>query len=211
MVVRRGYDHGFSSPACVLWCAQLTEDIVGRWGGSHGRGESKNWQRIFKKDSLVILDEIYFWTGKPNEGVRWSPAQIADAIRDKESRFNFPVVPGAADTSIYSLGEGSVANEMSMLGITFVPGDKSQGSRIRGWAKINELFMNALEDPAEKPGLFITENATNLIRTLPLLERDTARPDDIQSTGVEDHGADVLRYLALQIPRTLKTKKVIGF
>jgi hypothetical protein len=209
MVVCRNFDFGHAKPFAVVWCAELTEDIVGRWGGDHGRGNSKKWQRTFKKGSIIVLDEIYGWTGKPDEGVRWSPLEIAEAIRDKESRFDFPVVPGAADSSIYD-SDISVAADMASLGIHFIPADKRGGTRIRRWQKMNEYFVNALQQPPEGPGLYIVEAAANLIRTLPLLERDPGRPDDIDTTG-EDHLADALSYRLLQVPRTLKTKKVIGF
>ena len=42
-----------------------------------------------------------------------------------------------------------------------------------------------------------------------ICERDEARPDDLDTTQ-EDHLLDALRYRLLQVPRTLKTKKVIG-
>ena len=207
MTVCRNYDYGHSRPFAVLWCAELLEDYVGQWGGSHARGEGTG-QRTFKKGSIIVLSELYGWTGKPNEGVRWSPSEIAEAIRDKESRFPFSVIPGAADSSIYD-SDISVASDMAALGIHFIPADKTRGSRISGWRKLREYFVSALQKPPEKPGLYILENCSSLLRTMLICERDEARPDDLDTTQ-EDHLLDALRYRLLQVPRTLKTKKVIG-
>jgi len=44
-----------------------------------------------------------------------------------------------------------------------------------------------------KPGLYIFSTCTNLIRTLPALQHDTHKPEDLDSDG-EDHCADSLRY-----------------
>jgi hypothetical protein len=45
----------------------------------------------------------------------------------------------------------------------------------------------------EQPGLFITENCTALLQSLPNLQRDDGNPDDID-TRQNDHEADALRY-----------------
>tara|TARA_Y100000310_G_scaffold218384_1_gene219657 strand:- start:4597 stop:5976 length:1380 start_codon:yes stop_codon:yes gene_type:complete len=204
MKVYRAYDHGHTKPFAVLWCATLQEDYVGQWGK---KGDEVG-QRTFKKDSIIFLNEMYGWTGTPDEGVKWSPHEVAEAIRDKESRFPFPVLPGPADSSIYD-SDISVASDMSSLGVNFYPAEKRAGSRIRGWQKMRELLTNSLQKPPEKPGIYVSENCSNLIRTLLLVERDKVRFEDVDTTQ-EDHLLDAGRYFCLQVPRTLKTKKVIG-
>ena len=198
----RCFDWGWSRPFSVLWCVELTEDYQGSWGAG-------NKKRTFKKGSIIVFDEMYGWTGNPNEGVRWSPSQIAEAIRDKESRMPVPIMPGPADRSIYD-GDTNIAGDMANLGIHWTPSDKSSGSRIRGWQKLREYFQSALQQPPEAPGLYILETCAQLLRTMMLCERDKGRPDDLD-TNSEDHLLDALRYRILEIPKTMKTTKVIGF
>ncbi|RZI71317.1 MAG: hypothetical protein EOP13_18395 [Pseudomonas sp.] len=50
-----------------------------------------------------------------------------------------------------------------------------------------------------KPALYIFETCTNLNRTLPALQHDTHRPEDLDSDG-EDHCADALRYGCMSRP-----------
>ena len=45
-----------------------------------------------------------------------------------------------------------------------------------------------------RPRLYIQENCTNLIRTLPALPVSQSDPEDVD-TGAEDHAYDALRYL----------------
>ena len=196
----RSFDWGWSAPAGVLWYMELAEDYQGQTGDKG--------VRTYKKGSIIVYDELYISTGEPNKGARWSPAQIAEAIRDKESRMEWTVMPGPADRSIYDT-DTNIASEMANLGVHWMPSDKSPGSRIRGWQKLREYFQNALVSPPEKPGIYITENCTNLIRTMLQCERDKGKPDDLD-TNSEDHLLDALRYRILQVPRRMTTKKVLG-
>ena len=78
-------------------------------------------------------------------------------------------------------------------GFLFDEADKSPGSRIRGWATIRSRMM-ATVPPRERPGLFITRNCKELLRTLQGLPRDPKKPDDCPSRA-EDHLPDVVRYI----------------
>jgi hypothetical protein len=209
-IFTRGFDWGWSAPFAVLWFMELAEDYVGRWGGQKiGRSGSDEWQRTFKKGSIIVFHELYGWTGEPNEGVRWSPSRIAETIKQEEANMDWKIQPGPADRSIWDT-DTNIASEMATMGVHWVPADKSSGSRVRGWHRIREYFQSALDSPPEKPGLYITQNCGNLLRTLPLAERDKGKPDDV-NTHCEDHLLDTLRYKILQVPKKVTTQKVIGF
>jgi len=201
----RSFDWGWSAPFAVLWFMELTEDYTGRTGKA---GED-NWERTFKKGSIICFDEYYGTSGEPNKGVRFSPSQIAEGIRTIEARMEWTIQSGSADRSIWNT-DTNIASEMATAGIHWIPSDKSPGSRARGWQRLREYFQNALQSPPEGPGLYITANCSNLLRTLPLAERDKGNPDDIDS-HIEDHLLDTLRYKILEIPRKITTQKVIGF
>lgn len=78
-------------------------------------------------------------------------------------------------------------------GFMFDEADKSPGSRRRGWAMIRSRLM-ATTPPRERPGLFITRNCPELLRTLQSLPRDPKKPEDCP-TRSEDHLPDVARYI----------------
>ena len=55
------------------------------------------------------------------------------------------------------------------------------------------MLQAAISDKPESPGLWIFENCTDWIRTVPVLQRDQKNPDDVD-TDSEDHAADESRY-----------------
>jgi hypothetical protein len=60
----------------------------------------------------------------------------------------------------------------------------------------------------------VFETCKDLIRTLPALQHDSARPEDLD-TASEDHAADALRYACMSRPwaaqRPEKPKPIIGW
>jgi hypothetical protein len=70
---------------------------------------------------------------------------------------------------------------------------KADNNRIAGWQKMRGMLKNSLADVPESPGLWVFENCIDWIRTVPVLQRDNKKPDDID-TESEDHAADETRY-----------------
>jgi hypothetical protein len=54
-----------------------------------------------------------------------------------------------------------------------------------------------------RPSLYVFETCRDFIRTVPVLQHDPARPEDLD-TGAEDHVADEARYACLSRPLTAK-------
>jgi hypothetical protein len=50
-----------------------------------------------------------------------------------------------------------------------------------------------------RPGIYFFDTCTHLIRTLPALQHDLARPEDVDSEG-EDHAPDECRYACMSRP-----------
>ena len=86
--------------------------------------------------------------------------------------------------------------------------------RVNGWAEILHRFG----DPANgvKPRLFIHERCGRLIETLPMLQHDPNRPEDVLKVDAAEEGvggddpADCLRYLIATKARTVSQRKVRG-
>ena len=86
--------------------------------------------------------------------------------------------------------------------------------RVNGWATV----LQGLGDIAAgiRPKLFIHQRCARLIETLPALQHDPGRPEDVLKVDVDDEGiggddaADVLRYMLATKPRTITVKRVRG-
>jgi hypothetical protein len=85
---------------------------------------------------------------------------------------------------------GGRANVMNSLGCNWQPSAKGRDSRIAGKSQIHARL--ALKSDGW-PGLIVFRSCRNLIRTLPALCYDKARPEDVDSDS-EDHCYDALRY-----------------
>ncbi len=63
-------------------------------------------------------------------------------------------------------------------------------------------------DAEGRPMLLFFDTCRDLIRTLPALQHDEAKPEDVDSDG-EDHAPDEMRYACMSRPffRDVKTEK----
>lgn len=194
--VDRSYDHGQSKPFSV-----------GFWAESNGEPITLPSGRIVGQ---VRGDLIRFreWYGcepdKPNTGIRMSAKDIAKGINARTTAMglNHRIGYGIADGSIFDLYEPgkSVAGDMAKEGVRWKPADKSKGSRKHGWQQMRTRFEDSVPEKGadgnyirEGPGLFVTAECTDFIRTIPVLTRDKKDSDDVD-TDLEDHIADEVRY-----------------
>lgn len=105
----------------------------------------------------------------------------------------------------------SVADDYKSQGIFFTP---AVTDRINGWAAV----MNALGDEnAKQPArLFIHKRCARLIETLPILEHDPNRPEDVLKVDCDadgiggDDAADALRYMIATKAKNSRMMKIRG-
>ena len=69
--------------------------------------------------------------------------------------------------------------------------------RVAGWAKMRELLHNAKINNGQ-PGMWISARCKYFWATVPFIERDPTRPEDVITTG-PDHGADAARYACMAV------------
>lgn len=184
--VDRSFDWGSSKPFSVGW-----------WAESDGTTAPNG--RNYPRGTLFRINELYGWNGKPNEGCKWLAVEIADRIKEIEAGFPFKVNPGPADDSIFDEENGNcIARDLAARGVVWTKAGKRPGTRKTGWEKMRKLLKASTASPMEEPGLFVFNNCTQFIRTVPVLPRDAKQTDDID-TNAEDHVADESRYRILQI------------
>src|ERR1700674_4710234 len=66
-----------------------------------------------------------------------------------------------------------------------------------GWDQMRQRIRG----DGESPMLFVFSTCRDLIRTLPALQHDPDRPEDLD-TDAEDHAADEVRYACMSRPYT---------
>ncbi|MGZ5529833.1 MAG: hypothetical protein ACXWJB_14240, partial [Limisphaerales bacterium] len=86
--------------------------------------------------------------------------------------------------------------------------------RINGWAEILTRFGDA--ESNIRPTLFMHKRCGRLVETLPALQHDPNRPEDVLKVDADDDGvggddaADALRYLVATKSRSLVVRKLGG-
>lgn len=181
--------------------------------------------RVFPKNSLI---RFYEWYGCPrgeaNVGIRLSSPDVAKKILEIEDRKRLLGIGSfdrIADPSIFAEKDGpSIAEKFANEGVVW---RKGENRRISGWDQVRGLLRGRCiervtetiqlpngEDEEQvvseiwEPMLYVTENCTELIRTLPIQERDETDYEDVETTG-EDHVVDEVRYVAMSRPSVSKT------
>ena len=182
--VYRSFDWGSSKPWSVTYGAEANgEQPIGLEGKIP----------YIPKGSVIIINEIYGWNGKANEGDRATSQEIAERVIQvdnnilTEYKLDGKVRPGPADTSIWEVRDGtSIAHNLRKFGCHWTKAYKGSGSRVSGWALLRQMLGAAKRGDLETPHLYFFEQAYHHIRTLPIMQRDKVKPEDIDSS-LEDH------------------------
>ena len=171
--VYRSFDWGYNKPFSCMWFAVDYDGVV-----------------------YHIL-ELYGCTKTPNEGVKWTPPQVFAEIARIEREHPWlqgKKVIGIADPAIWNAETGkSVADVASDHGVYFNKGDHE---RINGWMQCHYYLAF---DESGYPMFYVFKNCKNFIRTIPLLQYDEHKPEDLDTDG-EDHIADAWRYFLMSRP-----------
>ena len=105
----------------------------------------------------------------------------------------------------------TVAGQYSKLGITLRPANMD---RVNGWAEVLQGFGDA--EGGIAPRLFIHQRCGRLIETLPALQHDPNRPEDVLKVDADEDGnggddaADALRYLLATKSREIVARRLRG-
>jgi hypothetical protein len=133
----------------------------------------------------------------------------------------------SAGTDVFSRqSDGTtIAHQYLREGITLKPANMD---RINGWAEILQLLGDPYPPSGHStfniqhstssipPRLFIHQRCARLAETLPTLQHDPNRPEDVLKTDADEEGnggddaADALRYLVATKSRTISQRKLSG-
>lgn len=201
--IDRGYDHGTSAPASMLWYAQSNGEEVKFADGVI---------RAIPARSLFVISEMYLGTFD-EKGLDLTPMEIAErAVRHQASNLDLPrAQPGPADNAIFDAAPGfsSVAHMMAPYGVRFTRSDKSKGSRKRGVQFIKQMLQGTRRK-TDTPHLYIFKTCPRLWGHLVALPRSEEDPDDVDSAS-PDHDFDNIRYRCLKVMAEPVAVDIEGF
>jgi hypothetical protein len=216
----RSMDWGSASPGSVGWWAVVGDDTplgnsssnVDVSSGQDGTSGLRGRTKTLPRGCLVRYREWYIASG-PGTGLKLTAEEVAERIKEHER--GDKISYGVLDPSTFKEDGGpSIAERMARShGIHFRPADNKRVSRgthvgsgpMGGWDQMRARLKG---DSEGRPMLVVFDNCLDFIRTVPALQHDLDRPEDLD-TEAEDHVADEARYACMSRPYILKSETVI--
>jgi len=185
----RSFDWGSARPFSCGWWAVASEDFI------HPDGQ------VIPKNALVRYREWYGASG-PNVGLKLTVEQVATEIVSRETE-DPKIHYGVADPAIFAQDGGpSMAERMAKATHNKVLWRRADNKRVAthghigGWDQMRARMVGD-----ERPMIYCFDTCTDSIRTIPSLQHDESKPEDLDTEG-EDHAADEWRYGCMSRPYT---------
>ena len=207
----RSMDWGSAAPFSVGWWAIATENMTVSTESTYSPGDFDHSDgisqpRVIPRGCIVRYREWY------GEGLKLTAEEVARGIVEREvaageepdsnnAKEGKPhIAYGVLDPSAFAQDGGpSIAERMAREGAFFrradnkrVPAAGAQG----GWDQMRARMKG---DSDGRPMLVVFDTCRDFIRTVPILQHDDTRPEDLD-TEAEDHAADEARYACMSRP-----------
>lgn len=194
----RSADWGSAKPFSVGWWTVVGDD--------HQLGESG---RTLPRGSIVRFREWY-GSSAPNTGLKLTAEEVAKGVIERETE---KIRYGVIDPSAFIVDGGpSIAERMAVefakaKKVAFHKADNkrvSQKGAMGGWDAMRARLKG---DGDGRPMIYCFSTCVDSIRTIPALQHDPDKPEDLDTDG-EDHAADDWRYACMSrpwIPRVIET------
>lgn len=138
---------------------------------------------------------------EPNVGLKLTAEEVGAGILERE--VGEKVSGGFLDPSAFAHNGGpSIAERIFEGGKRKVPFHAADNSRVAkhgaqgGWDQVRARLKG---DADGRPMIYFFENCVHAIRTLPALQHDQMRAEDVDTEG-EDHAPDEIRYACMSRP-----------
>jgi len=202
----RSMDWGYASPFSVGWWAVAGDDyrLTGRTGFRTGTAPGQQAsvhsgsEGAFSipRGSLIRYREWYGCNGTPNEGLRLTAEEVATGIATREAgeRLKYGVLDPAAFNQDGGPSIGERINKV-LHGTGLVGFHRADNTRVgaRGAMSGWDQMRARISGDERGPRLFVFDTCKDFLRTVPVLQHDPDRPEDLD-TETEDHVADEARY-----------------
>ena len=201
----RSADWGSARPFSIGWWAVAGDDypiggmVQGGWQPSASnllQGGPDDRRRFIPRGAIVRYREWY-GASSPNVGLKLTAEQVGDgiALREQGEKIDYGVLDPAAFSED---GGPSIAERMAARKVYFRRADNARvASRgaMGGW----DQMRSRLRGDGESPMLYVFSTCKDFIRTVPILQHDQSRAEDLD-TEAEDHVADEARYACMSRP-----------
>jgi hypothetical protein len=178
----RSMDWGSARPFAVGWYALSDGTVPG-----------------IPRGCMVKYREWYGWNGTANQGCKMTAQAVgqgivaletdADGVREE-------IADAVLDPSAFATNGGPSIAEM--MNVNFRPADNARIARAGALGGWDQLRMR-LQGDDRGPGLLIFSTCVHTIRTVPALQHDKHKAEDVDSDG-EDHAPDETRYGCMSRP-----------
>ena len=185
----RSMDWGSARPFSVGWWAVASDPWPLEKGGTIPRGAMVRYREWYGCEK-----------NRPNVGLKMTAEEVAKGISTRESGED--IAYGVLDQACFAQDGGpSIAERMALQKCYFRAADNkrvSQRGAMGGWDLMRARLRG---DGDDNPMLYVFETCRDFIRTVPVLQHDHQKAEDLD-TDAEDHVADEARYACASRPWT---------
>ncbi len=181
----RACDWGSARPFCVNWYA-VSDGCLPQ----------------FARGALVQYREWYgMQPGQPNVGLKLTAEEVGAGVAERERCEQIEY--GVIDPSAFAEDGGPSIAERMYLGsgrtASWKPADNSRVAKVGAIGGWDQLRARLKGDEDGRPMLVFFSTCIDTIRTLPAMQHDPGRAEDVDTAG-EDHAADTVRYACMSRP-----------
>jgi hypothetical protein len=185
----RSADWGSAKPFSVGWWAVVGDDFPVPQITDQRSALGATF--TIPRGAIVRYREWY-GASSPNVGTKLTAEQVASGILQRES--GDKIRYGVLDPAAFAVDGGpSIAERMAAKGVVFSRADNkrvTQKGALNGWDQMRARFVG---DADGRPMIYCFSTCVDSIRTIPALQHDPDKPEDLDTDG-EDHAADDWRY-----------------
>lgn len=192
-------DWGSAAPFSFGWWAVVSDQM---------QTENKDGQTITLPRGCMVRYREWYGASKPNIGLKLHADEVSRGIKSREEKDAAKPTYRVLDPAAFAEDGGpSIADAMKLakdrngatVGLYFKPADNARTTgrgAMGGWDQMRGRLKGDLDGNA----MIVTfSTCHDSIRTIPALQHDDARPEDLDTDG-EDHAADEWRYGCMSRP-----------
>jgi hypothetical protein len=197
----RAADWGSAKPFAIGWYAVSDGTFtIPQWDG----WPDAPGPLVIPRGALIKYREWYgMQPGQPDVGLKLTAEEVADGIKEREQ--GEPIAFGVLDPAAFAHTSGpSIAEKMGGRKVYFQRADNTRVAAVGamgGWDLVRSRLKGDIDT---LPMLYVFSGCEHTIRTLPALQHDEHRVEDVD-TDSEDHAGDETRYACASRPWVKKT------
>lgn len=182
-------DWGSAKPFSIGWWAVASDPVS---------VQTPTGQSVKIPRGALVRYREWYGAKAPNEGLKLHAEKVAEGIveREKKGETTYRVMDPAAFTED---GGKSIAQRMADKGVHWRKADNARVAgrgAMGGW---DQLRARLVGDDDGNPMIVTFSTCLDSIRTIPALQHDKTRPEDVDTDG-EDHAGDEWRYGCMSRP-----------